>query len=84
MKKAARDGAAFFSLHGLLKAIRYGLILFQVLHAEKLAEQPKEHVCHDRGRDSLNKIHLLHLLLGQEPKKIIADSQGICYNQTIE
>lgn len=47
IKKAAHDGAAPFSLHGLLKAIRYGLIRFQVLHAEKLAEQPKEHVCHD-------------------------------------
>ena len=57
-----------FSLHSLLKATRCGLICFQFLHTEKLAEQPKEYVCHDRGRNGLKKLHLLHLLSGQEPK----------------
>ena len=73
-----------FSLHSLLKAIRYGLICFQVLHAENMAEQPKEHVCHDRGRNGLKKVHLLHLLSGQEPKVSIAKSASICYTENNE
>lgn len=73
--------SSLFSLHSLLKAIRYGLICFQVLHSENLAEQPKENVCHDRGRNGLEKVHLLHLLPGQEPKVSIAKSIGVCYTE---
>ena len=80
-EKAAPKRSGLFSLHSLLKAIRYDLICFQVLHSENLAEQPKKNVCYDRGRNGENEIHLLHLLSGQEPEKIIANRAAICYTQ---
>ena len=79
-QRKSRPWAAFLPAQ-LAEGCQVWLFFSQFLPAEKLDEQPEKQVCRKGCCDITKEPHSSHLLLGQEPKKIIAKKVETCYNE---